>query len=200
VIAHSRTNEPPRQRRTIRRSPEALLVQARLIADLLRRREVTHVVTLPDNASGALLGRLASSGRPALVWVTREGEAFAIASGLWAGGAAPVVLIQNTGLLESGDALRGTAMRMRVPLVCLVTYRGYASLPARGAPATVEADLLSRPDVDSVAVLTEPTLRAWGVPYSFLLGDGDLPRLDEAFARAAREERPVAVLVPEATT
>ena len=168
--------------------------------DVLRRERVTHVVTLPDNASAALLSGLESSAGPRVVWVTREGEAFALASGLWAGGAAPVVLIQNTGLLESGDALRGTAMRMRVPLVCLVTYRGYPSLRAASPPPAKGGALLGRPDVDSVAVLTEPTLSAWGVPYTFLHGDDDLPRLTEAFANAGRLEQPVALLVPEATT
>jgi sulfopyruvate decarboxylase TPP-binding subunit len=166
----------------------------------LRRQQVTHVVTLPDNASAALLSLLESEAGPRVVWVTREGEAFAVASGLWVGGASPVVLIQNTGLLESGDALRGTAMRMRVPLVCLVTYRGYASLHGAGPLPAADGALLARVDVDSVAVLTEPTLRAWGLPYTFLDDDGDLPRLTEAFADAARLEQPVALLIPEATT
>jgi thiamine pyrophosphate-dependent acetolactate synthase large subunit-like protein len=176
------------------------LIQARLVLEELRRRAVTHVVTLPDNASAALLSLLERESTPRVVWVAREGEAFAVASGLWVGGATPVVLIQNTGLLESGDALRGTAMRMRVPLVCLVTYRGYATLAAiGGAPHSVDLEVLSRPDVDSVAVLTEPTLRAWGVPFDFLQADSDLPRISEAFATAQRREQPVALLVPGAT-
>jgi hypothetical protein len=178
------------------------VVQARLILDELRRRQVTHVVTLPDNASAALLALAAAETTPRVVWVAREGEAFALAAGLWVGGALPVLLIQNTGLLESGDALRGTAMRMRVPLVCLVTYRGYATLRALASQPgeiPIEGELLSRPDVDSTAVLTEPTLRAWGVPFEFLHGDADLPRLAAAFDRAGRLEQPVAVLVPGAT-
>jgi sulfopyruvate decarboxylase TPP-binding subunit len=159
------------------------------------------VVALPDNASAALLSLLAAADDPRVVAVTREGEAFAVASGLWVGGAVPVVLIQNTGLLESGDALRGTAMRMRVPLVCLVTYRGHASLAALGGTGgAIGGELLSRPDVDSVAVLTERTLQAWGVPFDFLHVDADLSRLDEAFAKAAQLEQPIALLIPGATT
>jgi sulfopyruvate decarboxylase TPP-binding subunit len=169
-------------------------VEARRLAEALRAQGATHVVTLPDNASAALLRLLEAGPAPRVVAVTREGEAFAIAAGLWAGGARPVVVIQNTGLLESGDALRGTAMRMRVPLVCLVTCRGYATLPAAGA-APPGGELLSRPDVDSVAVLTEPTLRAWGVPYAFAREDGDLERVAEAFADAARLQQPVALLL-----
>ena len=174
------------------------MIHARLILDELRRQRVTDVLGVPDNASKALLDLLATEPAIRLLTVTREGEAFAIASGLWVGGRTPVVLIQNTGLLEAGDALRGTAMRMRVPLVCLVTVRGHARMAARGlrpSAESVNAELLSQPDLDSVAVLTEPTLRAWGVPWEVVSTDADLPRLAAAFRRGQEGEQPVAVLI-----
>jgi sulfopyruvate decarboxylase subunit alpha len=174
------------------------VIHARLILDELRRQRVTDVLGVPDNASKALLDLLAAEPAIRLLAVTREGEAFAIASGLWVGGRTPVVLIQNTGLLEAGDALRGTAMRMRVPLVCLVTVRGHARVAARGLRPSAEslsAELLSEPGLDSVALLTEPTLRAWGVPWEVLSSDADLPRLGAAFGRAREGEQPVAVLI-----
>lgn len=130
--------------------------------------------------------------------VTREGEAFALASGLWLGGASPLVLIQNTGLLESGDALRGTATRMGAPLPVLVTARGWWKMVAAGlGPDTpLTRDLLVRPDVDSVALLTLPTLAAWGVPCGVCNRARDLPEAVTATVRRARsEERPVALLV-----
>ena len=178
------------------------MIHAVLILDELRKQGVTDVLGVPDNAAKALLDLLAGEPSIRLLTVTREGEAFAIASGLWVGGRRPVVLIQNTGLLESGDALRGTAMRMRVPLVCLVTVRGYARMAAHGGPPSVETldrELLSRPDLDSVALLTEPTLRAWGLPWEVLGEDADLPRLADAFRRAQAQEQPVAVLVTSDT-
>ena len=94
----------------------------------LSAARITHVIGLPDNTSAPLFDALQAHPSIRLVTVTREGEAFAIASGLWLGGKRPVVVIQNTGLLESGDALRGTAQRMGVPLLCLIGYRGHASL------------------------------------------------------------------------
>ncbi|MBI3920851.1 MAG: hypothetical protein HY318_05475 [Armatimonadetes bacterium] len=112
------------------------------------------------------------------------------------------MLIQSTGFLESGDALRGTAMRMRVPLVCLITYRGYLRQVASGlSPAhrKLTPDNLSRPDLDSCALLLEPALDAWGVPYDFLHKDEDLPRLAEAFDLAEERQAPVAVLVTRET-
>lgn len=153
---------------------------------------------LPDNTSAALFQRLDNHPTIRLVRVTREGEAFALASGLWVGGARPVVVIQNTGLLESGDALRGTALRMGIPLPFLVTYRGYASLQrcnVNPLTATLTRDMLVRPDLDSVAVLTERTLTAWCVPYHTVDLETGTKQVSSAFAQAHRETRPVAALL-----
>lgn len=179
------------------------MAQARLILDQLKRLKVTHVLTVPDNSSKALLNLLWAEKSIRVVPVTREGESFAIAAGLWVGGQTPAVLIQNTGLLETGDALRGTAMRMRVPLLCLITYRGFAKLQASGLQIRsdiLNADLLSRQDLDSVALLTEPTLKAWNVPFDFVHSDTDVPKISEAFRRAQELEQPVAVLITSDTT
>lgn len=194
---------------------------AAVLLDALEEGGATHLVGLPDSTSAPLLDLARARGRTAVVPVTREGEAFAVASGLWLGGATPVVVIQNTGLLESGDALRGTAARMGVPLLTLVTWRGHARMVAAAAeigpplptaaasrtppvrtagsapadPRPSREDLV-RPDVDSVALLTTPTLAAWGVPLDRYAADADTVRLRDLWARARREERPVALLLP----
>jgi sulfopyruvate decarboxylase subunit alpha len=173
------------------------MAQAQLVLDVLSRHGVTDVVSLPDNSSAALLALLRQSADIRLLSVTREGEAFAIAAGLWLGGRNPLVLIQNTGLLESGDSLRGTLVRMRIPVVCLVTYRGYAKLARLEARPEPAPEILSRPDLDSVAVMTEPTLRAWGVSFDFLHTDEDISRMSAAFAQVQKLSAPVAVLVTQ---
>jgi sulfopyruvate decarboxylase TPP-binding subunit len=179
------------------------MASARLIIEQLLACGITHVVSLPDNASKALLESLAKEPAIKVVPVTREGEAWAIACGLWMGGATPAVIIQNTGVFESGDALRGTAMRMQVPLLCLLTYRGYATLPdtMRATPvAAIDGRTLARREIDSCAVMFEPTLRAWGVPYDFLHEDGDAPKIRAAYDAAQRAEHPVALLITRDTT
>ena len=161
----------------------------------------SHAVGLPDNASAALFALLERHPRVRLVPVTREGEAFAVAAGLWAGGKTSLVVVQNTGLLESGDALRGTAVRMGVPLVFVVTYRGHARALAHGPlPPTLPlaAEILVDPRVDSVALLTEPTLDAWGIPYLAYASDADVPQVAAAARRAHDESRPVALLLRKA--
>lgn len=172
------------------------MAKARSIVEALCRAGITDLVGLPDNSSAALFSLLKEAGEPVIRLVTREGEAFAMAAGLWMGGRAPAVLIQNTGLLESGDSFRGTVLRMRVPLLCLITVRGYAKLERVGPPpGKLDPHLLSRPDVDSAALLTEPTLRAWGLPFDYLHDEQDVPKVKTSVEKAHHLSTPVALLV-----
>lgn len=152
-----------------------------IIAEL-RKWDITHVVGLPDNGSRVLYEQLQKEPGIEVIPVTREGEAFAVASGLFIGGKQPFVIIQNTGLLESGDALRGTAFNMGIPLVMLIGYRGYESMQ-------------SEPErVDSAATFLEPTLNAWNVPYWLCQGNEEVNYLSEAFEKAKQTSLPSAVI------
>lgn len=172
------------------------MLTTRRILETFKQLGITHVVGLPDNSTAALFHELAEDPDIYLISVTREGEAFATAAGLWIGGQHPLVLIQNTGLLESGDALRGTLTRMRIPVVSLISYRGYKSLP-NPIPQTLTPDDLSRRDVDSVAVLLEPTLSAWEIPYEIISDNSELEKIIAAQARAIQESRPTVVVIAE---
>jgi len=81
-------------------------VTAQAVFDALLGDGMTHIVGVPDNGTAEIFALAAEHGDVGLLTVTREGEALAVASGLWIGGKEPVVVIQNTGLLESGDSLR----------------------------------------------------------------------------------------------
>jgi len=171
------------------------MIRAELILQEFEALSVTHVVGLPDNSSASLFDLLSRQPDMKLISVTREGEAFGIAAGLWLGGKKPAILIQNTGLLESGDGLRGTVMRMRVPLVCLITYRGFRKMPHNNPAPEYDAEMLGRAELDSAALVTEPTLKAWGLPFYFLHEESDLPRISDAFNRAESQSQPVVVLI-----
>lgn len=163
------------------------MLSASKIIEALKAQGVTHVVGLADNMCRVLFEDLQEEDSMEVVHVSREGEAYAIAAGLYLGGKKPLVLIQNTGFLESGDAFRGTSWIMRIPQVMLIAYRGFKSLD---------------PDVDrkdTVAEFTEPTLKAWKIPYKLMLSDDDLPVIDHAFSIAARTSRPAAILIAETT-
>jgi len=160
----------------------------REVLDALIACGISHVVGLPDNTSGSLMADKATP--PQRIQVSREGEAFAVAAGLWIGGARPLVWVQNTGLLESGDALRGTAVRMGIPLPCLVSFRGNASLPEE--PVEPAAGILTDPTVDSIAVITEPTLAAWGIQWTRLR---DATELTALIQRCRRQTFPEVALI-----
>lgn len=164
----------------------------------LVRAGVTHVVGIPDNTSGPLFPEVKRHPTIRIVTATREGEAVALASGLWMGGAAPLVIIQNTGLLEAGDALRGTALRMGAPIPLVITGRGWAKMRRAGVAPSDERTLasLTRPDVDSTPLLTEPTLDAWGIPYEICRQDEDPAEAIFAVVDEARDRgRPVAMIL-----
>src|SRR6201990_1299269 len=81
-------------------SPEPVLGE-------MKRNGVTHVVWLPDSETNWLFLLMKAEPSLTLVGVNREALAFSAASGIYAGGKTPLILIQNTGLMDSGDSLRG---------------------------------------------------------------------------------------------
>ena len=95
------------------------------IIEELKKNEFTHVVWLPDSETNFMYQLLTNEPSLDLVPVCREGETMAIAAGLWVGGKKPVVLIQNTGIFESGDSIRGLGLDINQPLVMLIGYRGW---------------------------------------------------------------------------
>ena len=116
------------------------------VATLLASLGISHVITVPDSTIGRWEGAIESRGI-SLIRVCREGEAWSVAGGLHLGGATPLVLIQCTGLFESGDALRNTLHEWKLPIYSIMGYRSY-----------LNQDKLPG---DTCLVFTEPSLAAW---------------------------------------
>ncbi len=158
---------------------ETVLHPAAILAEL-KKNKITHVVWLPDSETNFMYHQLAADPDVDLIPVCREGETMAVAAGLWLGGAKPAVLIQNTGVFESGDSIRGLGVDVNQPLVMLVGYRGW---DRHGATR------------DSAAKFIEHILYAWGINYYLVETDEDATRISEAMDEAERSQKPVAVLV-----
>jgi len=149
---------------------------------LIKGLGFTDVVSIPDGESRHLYQTLLEETGIEVYSPTREGEGIALAAGLWVGGRMPLVVLQNTGLMEAGDALRGCGIGPSIPLLLLVGWRGYPGAVAGALP------------IDSAYPYTEPLLEAWGLPYRHLMSDDDLAVIEE-MARAAREaSKPAAVV------
>jgi sulfopyruvate decarboxylase subunit alpha len=157
------------------------MISGTQIEQTLQQLGITHVVWLPDSAIGQWEDALEQSQEVRLVRVCREGEAWAVAAGLYLGGQRPLVMIQNTGLLESGDALRNVLFDMKLPLYSIIGYRSY----------------LVENSPDTARKFTEPILAAWGLDYVLLKGDEPLRQLVEHFRACQAASRPGVALLPE---
>ena len=93
---------------------EVILHPASVVEEL-KKNKISHVVWLPDSETNFLFQLLDNEPTLDLVPVCREGETMAIAAGLWVGGKRPIVLIQNTGVFEAGDSIRGLALDVNQP-------------------------------------------------------------------------------------
>jgi len=156
-------------------SPETVLKE-------MKKNGVTHVVWLPDSETNWLFVLMKAEPSLTLVGINREGLAFSAAAGISIGGKTPLILIQNTGLMESGDSMRGWTLNLDIPVVLMVGYRGYTR---HGV------------NTDSAATYTERFLNAFGINYYLVEGDADAPRISIAFEEAKKTKRPVAVLVAD---
>ena len=115
-----------------------------------KKNGVTHIITIPDSETNYLYELMQEQPWLDIIPTSREGETFAIALGLKWAGRCPSVLIQNTGMMESGDSIRGMALDAGFPLVMVVGYRGWT----RHGVIT-----------DSAARYTEPFLNAFRINY-----------------------------------
>jgi sulfopyruvate decarboxylase TPP-binding subunit len=154
------------------------------VAAALKECGVTHVIWVPDSEIGAWEPALLGTPSLHLVRVCREGEAFAVAAGLWLGGKAPIILIQCTGLFEAGDALRNVVHDLKVPVFMVVGVRSWYA-HQQGTSS------------DSCPRFTEPVLRAWQIPYVFLDRNSSAADLAAAYRQARAEGRAGAALLAE---
>ena len=159
---------------------QAQILRPETLIDEFKKNGVTHVITIPDSETNYLYELMQQQDWLDIVPVAREGETMGIALGLNIAGKVPVCLIQNTGMLESGDSIRGMALDAGFPLVMIVGYRGWTR---RGVIA------------DSAARYTEPFLNAFGINYYLVEYDDDGDRISIAFEEARATKRPVAILI-----
>lgn len=156
-------------------SPNAILAE-------ITTNGVTHVVWLPDSETNWLYVLMKAEQSLRLVPVSNEALAFSAAAGLSFGGGVPLILIQNTGMMDSGNSLRGWTIDLSIPVVLMVGYRGWTR---HGVTR------------DSAAVYTERFLDAFGINYYLVESDADSERISLAFDEARRTARPVATLIAD---
>ncbi len=156
------------------------ILRPETLIEEFKKNGLTHVITIPDSETNYLYELMEKQPWLDVVPVSREGETMGIALGLNIAGKVPVCLIQNTGMMESGDSIRGMALDAGFPLVLVVGYRGWTR---RGVIT------------DTAARYTEPFLNAFGLNYFLVEHDADGSRISTAFEESRATKRPVVVLI-----
>jgi phosphonopyruvate decarboxylase len=158
------------------------VISGREFAAALERHGFDFFTGVPCSLVEDLIAVLERGARAPYVAAVREDAAVGVAAGAWFGGRRPVVLMQNSGLGTSLNALASLSLMYGLPALLVVTWRGYSGKDApehllMGEISPALLDLLRIPH-RVLAVESLDTDLAWA-------------------ARAMRERmQPVALLVP----
>ncbi|MBL8832165.1 MAG: hypothetical protein JNL71_07220 [Rhodospirillales bacterium] len=162
----------------------------RIIAEL-KKAGIGFVAALPDIVtSDGLLWPISRDPDFRLVRICKEDEGIAICTGLGFAGRRSILLMQQTGLLDSINALRAVGVEYEQPVVMLVGLQGKEPGVAPAASAKV-----------SVSIVV-PILDAMGVAHRTIENAGDEALIAPAIESAYAASRPVCLLIgrPPAAT
>jgi len=152
------------------------------LAALLDRHGFDFFTGVPCSLVEDLIAALETHPRFPWLAAVREDVAVGLAAGAWLGGRRPVVVMQNSGLGTSLNALASLSLMYGLPALLLVTWRGYQGKDA--------------PEHILMGEISPGLLDLLGIPYRVLSPDS----IEEHLAWATREldarEIPVALLVP----
>lgn len=112
----------------------------------------------------------------------REDAAVGLAAGAYLGGRRPVVLMQNSGLGTSLNALASLSLMYRLPVLLVVTWRGHGGKDA--------------PEHLLTGAITPALLDLLGVPHRVLGHEAADAGLDWAAHTMSARSAPVALVVP----
>ena len=159
------------------------------IVAAIKAAGVEFVLSVPDiTTSAGLLFPIAADPALTLVRVCKEDEAIGIAAGLSYCDRRALILIQQTGLLDSVNALRGVAVDFKLP-ICLMV--GLLNKEPGVAPA--QSRLYG-------VRIVEPILDAMGIEHEVLETTRDVPKIGAAIARAYADAHPTVLLIGRSPT
>src|SRR6476659_3164298 len=136
---------------------------------------IQFVISVPDiTTSEGLLRPLAKLTDPRFIRVCKEDEGVGICAGLSFTGKRGLLLIQQTGLLDSINAIRGNAVEYNLPICMMVGL------------LEKEVGVMPRQSQRYGVRIVEPLLEAMGIAYHEIEEQADVtkirPAIDKAFA------------------
>jgi sulfopyruvate decarboxylase subunit alpha len=158
------------------------VANSQLIYDALKACDVRIISALPETWLVHLIRMAEEDPEMTLVRVAKEEEGIGISAGAHLAGVSSALLMQNHGFLAAINPIVSLALLYKIPLLMLISYRGYMG----------ERD----PWQTQGGMVTEPVLRALGIPIWHQTDPGDVQRrLKDAQTLANAALAPVAVLL-----
>jgi len=162
---------------------DTILVGGSIIREI-KASGIDYVVSVPDiTTSEGLLRPLAEATKPRLIRVCKEDEGVGICAGLAYTGKRALLLIQQTGLLDSINAIRGVAVEYALPICMMVGL------------LEKEPGVPPRQSKRYGVRIVEPILDAMGIRYHEIEGDADLGKIRPAIDEAYAASHPVVLLI-----
>ena len=137
---------------------------------------------VPCSLMDSVIGALEFHPRLPYVPAVREDVAVGLAAGAWLAGRAPMVLMQNSGLGTSLNALVSLSLMYRLPALLLVTWRGYEGKDA--------------PEHLLMGEISPSLLGLIGIPHRVLSAERAGEDIAWARLESERLSQPVALLLP----
>ena len=154
------------------------------IISAIKASGIKFVAALPDiTTADGLLKPIARDPDLRLIRVCKEDEGVGICAGLAFCGKRSLLLMQNTGMFDSINALRANGVEYSQPICMMV---GLISKEVGRAPRDSE---------DYGVRISEPILDAMGITRVLLETDDDVALIEPAVERAYRDSRPLALLI-----
>jgi len=145
---------------------------------------IEYVLAVPDIVtSSGLLAPIAQDKELRLIRVCKEDECIGIASGLSYCDKRALILIQNTGFLDSLNAIRGIAVEYKQPICMMVGLLQH------------DPEVEPRASVRYGVHIIEPILDDMGIAHHVINADADVAKIQPAIEQAYRDSHPVAFLI-----
>jgi len=147
----------------------------------LKRAGIDFAASVPCINLQQLLHQIEGDHEIIHIPVTREEEGVGLCAGAWMGGRKPALIMQNSGLGNSINALASLDFLYDIPLLMIISHRGCEGETIAGQVP--------------MGKLTPKLLDAMEVPYFSPKPAGAEETVAQAWSLAASRKRPVAVLL-----
>jgi len=85
---------------------------------------INLLLILPDNMIQGLIQVINEKNEIRQITITREEEGMGIAAGAYLGGMKPAILMQNSGLGNSINAIKSLLQLYKIPILLIMSHRG----------------------------------------------------------------------------